>query len=63
MTTSRYTARYAHLTAQRAYSRAIARRGLVAALEPYTVKPKVMHNYGVIPVQRRRVVERERIGA
>ena len=54
MTTSRYAARYRTLTAQRAYDRAIARRGLPALLAPYTVRPAV-----AIPAQRRRFLRTE----
>ena len=53
-----YTAKYRHLTAQRAYARGVARRGLPALLAPYSVRPVL-----VVPSQRRRVVETERIGA
>ena len=49
-TTSRYAA-------QLAYARAIRDHGLPALLAPYTVRVPV------IPTQRRRSVERERIGA
>ena len=53
-----YTDRMAHLTTQRAYARDVARRGLSALLQPYTARP-----VPVVPSQRRRVVETERIGA
>lgn len=49
-----YTARYAALTAARAQARRVAH--LQALLAPYLPAP-------VIPAQRRRSVQRERIGA
>ena len=48
-----YTTRYRHLTAQRAYSRAVAAGGLSALLQPYTLRVPV------VPSQRRRVLRAE----
>lgn len=53
-----YPARPSNYGAQLAYHRDIAARGLAAVLAPYSLRPAV-----TIPAQRRRVVERERIGA
>lgn len=52
-----YTAKYATLTTQRAYTRAVARDGLPALLAPYRgfdPRPAV-----VLPAQRRRFVRTE----
>lgn len=50
-----YTARYTALIAQRAYARDVAARGVAALLEPYTVRVPV------VPLQRRRVLGREKV--
>ena len=53
-----YTAKYQTITTQRAYSRAVAAGGLSALLAPYRVAP-----VPVVPSQRRRSVQPERISA
>lgn len=52
-----YSQKYHQLTAQRAYTRRVAAGGVRALLAPYSLRVPT------IPTQRRRVVDRERIGA
>lgn len=55
-----YPTAYAHLTAQRAYARAVARGGVPALVAPYRgFQPRPV----TVPAQRRRSVQRERISA
>lgn len=54
----KFSDRYTALTTQRAYSRAVASGGLPALLVPYSVRPTP-----VIPTQRRRSVQPERVSA
>mgnify|MGYP006217756105 CR=1 FL=1 len=50
---STYAQRYQALTTQRAYTRAVAARGIPALLAPYSA------HLPVVPSQRRRVVRSE----